>query len=70
VNRRSFVAMTGARALAVGVVAHVSTSPFGTLRQIAAVIALLDALNIERAVLAGYDWVGRAACVAAARGSR
>lgn len=30
------------------------------------VIALLDALKIERAVLAGYDWGGRAACVAAA----
>jgi pimeloyl-ACP methyl ester carboxylesterase len=26
----------------------------------------LDALGIERAVLAGYDWGGRAACVAAA----
>jgi pimeloyl-ACP methyl ester carboxylesterase len=30
------------------------------------VIALLDALDIPRAVLAGYDWGGRAACVAAA----
>ena len=30
------------------------------------VIALMDALKIERAVLAGYDWGGRAACVAAA----
>ena len=30
------------------------------------VIALLDALAIPRAVLAGYDWGGRAACVAAA----
>lgn len=29
-------------------------------------IAFLDALGIERAVLAGYDWGGRAACVAAA----
>jgi pimeloyl-ACP methyl ester carboxylesterase len=29
-------------------------------------IALMDALKIERAVLAGYDWGGRAACVAAA----
>jgi pimeloyl-ACP methyl ester carboxylesterase len=29
-------------------------------------IALMDALNIERAVFAGYDWGGRAACVAAA----
>ncbi len=28
--------------------------------------ALLDALSIERAVLAGYDWGGRAACVVAA----
>eukprot|EP01036_Dinobryon_divergens_P017815 gene17815-24224_t len=28
--------------------------------------ALLDALKIERAVLAGYDWGGRAACVVAA----
>ncbi|QHV96631.1 alpha/beta fold hydrolase [Spirosoma endbachense] len=30
------------------------------------VIALMDALNISRAVLAGYDWGGRAACVVAA----
>lgn len=30
------------------------------------VIALMDALKIERAVLAGYDWGGRAACVASA----
>ncbi len=30
------------------------------------VIALMDALGIARAVLAGYDWGGRAACVAAA----
>jgi pimeloyl-ACP methyl ester carboxylesterase len=30
------------------------------------VIALMDALNIPSAVLAGYDWGGRAACVAAA----
>jgi pimeloyl-ACP methyl ester carboxylesterase len=30
------------------------------------VIDLLDALGISRAVLAGYDWGGRAACVAAA----
>ncbi len=30
------------------------------------VIALMDALRIDRAVLAGYDWGGRAACVAAA----
>lgn len=30
------------------------------------VIALLDALGLQRAVLAGYDWGGRAACVAAA----
>lgn len=29
-------------------------------------LALLDALKIGRAVLAGYDWGGRAACVAAA----
>lgn len=29
-------------------------------------VALLDALGIPRAVLAGYDWGGRAACVAAA----
>ncbi|CAN7193584.1 alpha/beta fold hydrolase [Variovorax paradoxus] len=29
-------------------------------------LALLDALEIDRAVLAGYDWGGRAACVAAA----
>ena len=29
-------------------------------------LALMDALAIERAVLAGYDWGGRAACVVAA----
>ncbi len=29
-------------------------------------VALLDALQIPRAVLAGYDWGGRAACVTAA----
>ena len=29
-------------------------------------LALLDALRIERAVLAGYDWGGRAACIVAA----
>jgi pimeloyl-ACP methyl ester carboxylesterase len=29
-------------------------------------LALLDALSIPRAVLAGYDWGGRAACVVAA----
>lgn len=29
-------------------------------------LALMDALRIPRAVLAGYDWGGRAACVAAA----
>jgi pimeloyl-ACP methyl ester carboxylesterase len=29
-------------------------------------LALLDALRIERAVLAGYDWGGRACCVVAA----
>lgn len=29
-------------------------------------LALLDALGIERALLAGYDWGGRAACVVAA----
>jgi pimeloyl-ACP methyl ester carboxylesterase len=27
---------------------------------------LMDALNIERALLAGYDWGGRAACIVAA----
>lgn len=30
------------------------------------VIDLMDALGIERAILAGYDWGGRGACVAAA----
>ncbi|MEU3297544.1 alpha/beta hydrolase [Streptomyces longwoodensis] len=30
------------------------------------VISLLDALGVERAYAAGYDWGGRAACVAAA----
>ena len=29
-------------------------------------LALLDALGIERAVLGGYDWGGRAACIVAA----
>src|SRR6185436_15608337 len=29
-------------------------------------LALLDALKIDAAVLAGYDWGGRAACVVAA----
>lgn len=29
-------------------------------------LALLDALHIQKAVLAGYDWGGRAACVVAA----
>lgn len=29
-------------------------------------ISLMDALNIERAIVAGYDWGGRAACVVAA----
>jgi pimeloyl-ACP methyl ester carboxylesterase len=29
-------------------------------------IALMDALGVKRAVFAGYDWGGRAACVAAA----
>jgi pimeloyl-ACP methyl ester carboxylesterase len=30
------------------------------------VIALMDALKLPRALVAGYDWGGRAACVAAA----
>jgi pimeloyl-ACP methyl ester carboxylesterase len=30
------------------------------------IIALMDALNIPKAILAGYDWGGRGACVAAA----
>lgn len=30
------------------------------------VVDLMDALSIERAILAGYDWGGRAACVVAA----
>jgi pimeloyl-ACP methyl ester carboxylesterase len=29
-------------------------------------LALMDALQIQKAVLAGYDWGGRAACVVAA----
>jgi pimeloyl-ACP methyl ester carboxylesterase len=29
-------------------------------------VALMDALDIPRAVVAGYDWGGRAACIAAA----
>ena len=27
---------------------------------------LMDALSVDRAVLAGYDWGGRAACIVAA----
>lgn len=30
------------------------------------VVGLLDAIGVERAVLAGYDWGGRAACIVAA----
>jgi pimeloyl-ACP methyl ester carboxylesterase len=30
------------------------------------VIELMDALDIPRALLAGYDWGGRAACIVAA----
>jgi pimeloyl-ACP methyl ester carboxylesterase len=30
------------------------------------VVALMDALHVRRAILAGYDWGGRAACVVAA----
>jgi len=30
------------------------------------VLALMDALQIERAILAGFDWGGRAACITAA----
>jgi pimeloyl-ACP methyl ester carboxylesterase len=30
------------------------------------IIALMDALNIKKAILAGYDWGGRTACVIAA----
>lgn len=30
------------------------------------VVALMDALGIERAILAGFDWGGRAACITAA----
>jgi len=29
-------------------------------------VALMDALSIEKAILAGYDWGGRAACIVAA----
>src|SRR5271169_1983006 len=29
-------------------------------------LALMDALRLERGILAGYDWGGRAACVVAA----
>src|SRR6186997_3424578 len=29
-------------------------------------LALLDALKIERAIVAGYDWGGRAACIVSA----
>src|SRR4029434_5142274 len=30
------------------------------------IVALMDALDLRRAILAGYDWGGRAACVVAA----
>lgn len=44
-----------------------ATSRSGQQASIGAdVIALMDALKIPRAVVAGYDWGGRAACVAAA----
>jgi pimeloyl-ACP methyl ester carboxylesterase len=31
-------------------------------------LALMDAMHVHRAVVAGYDWGGRAACIVAALG--
>jgi pimeloyl-ACP methyl ester carboxylesterase len=46
---------------------HQSTLRSGEQAAIGAdLMALMDALDVKRAVLAGYDWGGRAACVAAA----
>jgi pimeloyl-ACP methyl ester carboxylesterase len=46
---------------------HPDTSRSGQQAALGAdVIALMDALAIPRAILAGYNWGGRAACVAAA----
>ncbi len=46
---------------------HPHTPRFGQQAALGAdLLALMDALALPRAVLAGYDWGGRAACVAAA----
>jgi pimeloyl-ACP methyl ester carboxylesterase len=46
---------------------HAATPRSGEQAALGAdLLALLDALNLPRAVLAGYDWGGRAACVVAA----
>lgn len=46
---------------------HAATPRSGEQAAIGAdLIALMDALSLKRAVFAGYDWGGRAACVAAA----
>jgi pimeloyl-ACP methyl ester carboxylesterase len=46
---------------------HAATPRSGEQAALGAdLLALLDALRIPRAVLAGYDWGGRAACVVAA----
>ena len=46
---------------------HADTPRVGQQAALGAdLLALLDALRIERATLAGYDWGGRAACVVAA----
>ncbi|QWG15932.1 alpha/beta hydrolase [Bradyrhizobium sediminis] len=46
---------------------HPSTPRSGEQAAVGAdLIALMDALGIRRAVFAGYDWGGRAACVGAA----
>src|ERR1700686_843179 len=45
---------------------HKATPRSGEQAAIGAdLIALMDALSVKRAVFAGYDWGGRAACVAA-----
>ncbi|MDR6670282.1 pimeloyl-ACP methyl ester carboxylesterase [Rhizobium sp. 1399] len=33
-------------------------------------LALMDSLSIEKAILGGYDWAGRAACIVAAHGRK
>lgn len=46
--------------------ANEATPRSGEQAALADLLALMDALKVPRAVLAGYDWGGRAACVVAA----